>query len=97
MKKFLDNPYLGLFIGLLIPFVFGLLFLDSLHIPFNIVEILSFLHTPSLIVKFICVSLFPDMGLVYIFYSLDAWRSCRGIFSAIGIYTMAAIIVFFII
>lgn len=97
MKKFLDNPFFGLFIGLLVPLVFGLLFLDSLHISLRFVEILSFLHTPSLIVKFISVALFPDMGLVYIFYSLDAWRSCRGIFSAIGIYTMAAIVVFFII
>lgn len=96
MKRRLDTTYFGAFFGLVIPFIFSLLFLRSIHVALDWNSITSFLNTPSLLVKFICVALFPDMGAVFVFNSLEMWKACRGVFGAIGIYTMAAIITFFL-
>lgn len=96
MKRRLDTTYFGAFFGLVVPFLFALLFLRSIHVALDWASITSFFHTPSLLVKFICVILFPDMGAVYVFNSLEMWKTCRGVFGAIGIYTMAGIIIFFL-
>lgn len=96
MKKKLDNTWFGLFLGIAMPLIFGVLFLQSLHVTIDGSSIMSFLHTPSMMVKFICVALFPDMGTVFVLNSAEMWRACRGVFSAIGIYTLIAISVFFI-
>lgn len=94
MKQYLDKGWVGALIGLVIPAVFGLLFLDSIRVGLTFAEIISFLHTPSLMVKFLCVMLFPDMGGVFVLNSLEMWKACRGMFGAIGIYTIIGIIVF---
>jgi len=94
MKKFLDRGWVGALLGLFFPAIFGMLFLDSIHVGLSIEEITSFLHTPSLMVKFLCVMLFPDMGGVFVLNSLEMWKACRGMFGAIGIYTIIGILIF---
>ena len=96
MKNILDRGWVGALLGLFIPALFGLLFLDSIHVGLRIDEITSFLRTPSLMVKFLCVMLFPDMGGVFVLNSLEMWKACRGMFGAIGIYTLIGIIIFIV-
>lgn len=96
MKKRLDNPWFGLFLGIAMPLIFGILFLQSMHVSTDWQSITSFLYTPSLRVKFLCVALFPDMGAVFVLNTAEMWRACRGVFSAIGVYTLFAISLFFI-
>lgn len=96
MKKYIDRAWVGALMGLVFPAIFGLLFLDSIHVGLNYDDFRSFFHTPSLMVRFICVILFPDMGGVFVLNSLEMWKACRGMFGAIGIYTMLGIVIFFI-
>ena len=97
MKNKLDTTYFGALVGLVIPFDFGLLFLDSIGVSLAWESVRSFLHTPSLQIKFLCVMLFPNMGGVFVLNSLEMWKACRGMFGAIGIYTIIGLIVFFIV
>lgn len=94
MKRFLDRGWVGALMGLLFPAIFGILFLDSIHVGLSYEDFVSFFHTPSLLVKFLCVMLFPDMGGVFVLNSLEMWKACRGMFGAIGIYTIIGIIIF---
>ena len=95
MRRKLDTTYFGAFIGLVVPFVFGLLFLHSIGVSLEWSSMKSFLRTPSLLVRFLCVMLFPDMGGVFVLNSLEMWKACRGVFGAIGIYAIVAMIIFF--
>lgn len=94
MKGKLDRGWVGALMGLAFPALFGLLFLDSIHVGLTYGEITSFLNTPSLMMRFLCVMLFPDMGGVFVLNSLEMWKACRGMFGAIGIYTIIGIIIF---
>ncbi|MCQ2338351.1 MAG: hypothetical protein MJ001_05435 [Paludibacteraceae bacterium] len=94
MKKRFDTTYWGAFLGLLLPFAFGLLFLDSIGIGLNVDSVRSFINTPSLLIRFATVIIFPDMGAVFVLNSLEMWKACRGVFGAIGIYTIIGIIAF---
>lgn len=95
MRKKLDTTYWGAFLGLLMPFIFGILFLDTIGVRLEWVSVRSFLRTPSLLIRFTCVALFPNMGAVFVLNSLEMWKACRGVFGAIGIYAMVGIILFF--
>lgn len=93
-KNRFDTTYWGAFLGLLMPFVFGMLFLDSIGVGLRLVAVRSFLRTPSLLIRFGCVALFPDMGAVFVLNSLAMWEACRGVFGAIGIYAIIGTILF---
>lgn len=94
MKKYLDKGWVGALMGLAFPAIFGLLFLDSIHVMLEYDAIVSFIHTPSLMIQFFSVILFPDMGGVFVLNSLEMWKACRGMFGAIGIYTIIGIVIF---
>ena len=96
MKKYLDRGWVGAIMGLVIPAIFGVLFLDSIRVGLKYEEFITFFHTPSLLIKFMCVMLFPDMGGVYVLNSLEMWKACRGVFGAIGIYTILGITLYFL-
>lgn len=96
MKRRLDTTYFGAFIGLLMPFVFGILFLDTIGVNMDLTSVHSFLCTPSLLIRFSCVALFPDMGAVFVLNSLEMWKTCRGVFSAIGIYFIVGFVLYYV-
>lgn len=95
MRRRLDTTYVGALLGLLMPFIFGLLFLDTIGINRTPASIHALLWSPTMLMRFSCVALFPDMGAVFVLNSLEMWKACRGVFGAIGIYFIVGTILYF--
>lgn len=89
MKSKLDKTWFGLLFGMALPLLFAILFLDSTYTgEGSIPDILSAMSTNSMIIKLLCVAIFPDMCGVFLLNTLEMWRACRGMFAALGFYMM---------
>lgn len=94
MKNKLDNIWLGLVVGLIIPVAFAYFFVmstfgDMVHNE----NFWIFLTSKDMMIKMVCVALFPNMGLVFLLNSVGMWNACRGILISIVPYLL--VIVFF--
>lgn len=92
MKSKLDNVWLGLAFGLIAPLLFGYLFVDStfgdmIHND----NFWVFVTTKDMIVKLVCVALFPNMGIVFLLNSIGMWNACRGVLISIVPYFVVAV------
>lgn len=93
MKKKIDNVWFGLSLGVLLPALFGILFIASTyHGRLDFGELLSLMSSDSTIIKLLCVAIFPDMCGVFLLNTLEMWRACRGVFAALGLYMLVCCI-----
>ncbi len=91
MSRF-DRFWIGLLAGLLLPLLFGWLFLTSVyHGEMTAGHILQFMTGSSMIVKFMFIAILPDMFLVFLLNTWELWRMCRGVFVALFLYVAACV------
>ena len=89
MKEKLDKILFGIIIGLIMPLLFGYLFLISSYTGnLTIGELLTVMSQNSLVIKLLFVAALPDMGAAFLLNTLEMWRACRGMFAALGVYIM---------
>ena len=98
-KKMKISPVLQLFIGILggliVPIVFGWIFLTSFYggeITFEQLHLLLS-KFPSLIVNLLIVAVLPNMLAVFILNYFELWNYCRGVFVAIMLYIAVAVLI----
>ncbi len=97
MRRRLDKVWVGLLLGLVMPVVFGYSFLSSTYsgeVSYD--ALLYAMSGNSMIIKFMCVMLFPDMGGVFVLNSMEMWSACRGMFASIGIFVIVCTVFLFI-
>lgn len=84
-----DSYILGIIIGLIAPALFMLIYIDRFNM-WSSLRMLGWQLAPS-IGKLLMLSVFPNMALIFLFYSLDAWRLSKGVLIGAFPYLLAAI------
>ena len=90
MSRF-DRYWIGILIGLLLPAAFGLTYLSVMHLWYP----LQALHWQAggVLSKLLFVSVFPDLALIFVFYTTDTWRLSKGVLVGAMPYILGALIV----
>ena len=87
MKQKLDTLWFGMLIGLVMPVVMLYLFIQNNTFDgFSLRTILNLASTNSMIVKLLCISVFPDMAMVFLLNTWEMWRACRGVFTSLFLF-----------
>lgn len=89
MDKF-DRYWIGILIGLLLPALFGWLYVDRFHL-YEALRAFQF-HAGPIVTKLFIVAVFPDMALFFLFYALDTWKLAKGTLAGALPYLVAAAI-----
>ncbi|MGM9805483.1 MAG: hypothetical protein ACI3Z7_03505 [Candidatus Aphodosoma sp.] len=93
MKRKLDNVWFGLIAGLVFPLAFAVTFIVSTYNgSYSLPDLLLMMGSDSMIVKLLCVAVFPDMCGVFLLNTLEMWHACRGVFAALGFYMLVCCI-----
>jgi hypothetical protein len=91
----LDNFWISLAIGLVLPLLFGLLFFSIFgkgQLPlFDALQLYA-TSAPMLISKMLLVACVPNLFGVFIFYHAQWWRACRGFIVPILLYFAVAML-----
>ncbi|MBQ2171356.1 MAG: hypothetical protein II448_06445 [Paludibacteraceae bacterium] len=88
MDRF-DRYWIGVLLGLIIPAAFALVYIDVMNLwyPFKTLQF----QVGSVLGKLLMVSVFPDLALIYVFYTTDTWRLSKGILIGAMPYILAMI------
>lgn len=84
----LDKYWVGIVIGLLLPFLFGWAYVSTFHL-WGALRAFNF-GAGSMLSKMLILSAFPDMALLFLFYEMDVWRLCKGVLIGSFPYMLAA-------
>ena len=90
MDRF-DRYWIGILIGLILPAAFGLTYIDVMNLWYPL-QTLQF-DVGGVLNKLMMVSVFPDLALVFVFYTTDTWRLSRGVLAGAMPYILASLIV----
>lgn len=88
MKK-LDNFWLALGLGSIMPLFFGWLFIASFYkgdLPLITAIQVMFSSSSAIISKLILVALVPNLFAVFACYAKQLWKACRGFFVPVLFY-----------
>lgn len=90
MERF-DKYWIGIIAGLIIPAAFGLIYIDVMHLWYPL-KTLQF-SAGGVLSKLLLVSVFPNLALIFVFYTTDAWKLCKGLLIGSFPYILASIFV----
>ena len=91
MMERLDKYWIGIVIGLLMPFFFIWAYMTHFHLWSSWQMFgMSLSGTWS---KLLLLSVFPNMAFLFVFYAADAWRLAKGILIGAFPYMITAIAV----
>jgi hypothetical protein len=90
MDRF-DRYWIGIVAGLLIPAAFALVYLDVMNLWYPL-RTLQF-EAGGVLSKLLLVSVFPDLALIFVFYTTETWRLSKGVLVGAMPYILAALIV----
>lgn len=90
MDRF-DRYWIGILIGLILPAAFGLTYIDVMNLWYPL-QTFQF-DVGGVLNKLLMVSVFPDLALVFVFYTTDTWRLSRGVLAGAMPYILASLIV----
>ncbi|MBO4690380.1 MAG: hypothetical protein J5621_05860 [Paludibacteraceae bacterium] len=90
MDRF-DRYWIGIVIGLILPAAFGLAFIEveDLWYPLKML----YFDAGSVLNKLLLVSVFPDLALIFVFYTTDTWKLSKGVLIGALPYILASILV----
>lgn len=90
MDRF-DRYWIGIVAGLLIPAAFALVYIDVMNLWYPL-RTLQF-EAGGVLSKLLLVSVFPDLALIFVFYTTETWRLSKGVLVGAMPYILAALIV----
>jgi hypothetical protein len=90
MERF-DKYSIGILVGLLLPAIFGLTYLEVMNLWYPL-QTLQF-QAGGVLSKLLLVCVFPDLALIFVFYTLDTWRLSKGLLIGALPYVIASIYV----
>lgn len=86
-----DKYWIGITLGLIIPAVFGLTYIDVMNLWYPL-RTLQF-HAGEVMSKLLLVSVFPNLALIFVFYTTDTWKLSKGLLIGSLPYILVAIAV----
>lgn len=90
MDRF-DRYWIGILIGLIVPAIFALIYIDVMNLWFAL-QMLQF-KAGRVLSKLLMVSVFPDLALIFVFYTTDTWRLSKGVLVGAMPYLLASLLV----
>ena len=90
MDRF-DRYWIGILVGLFLPAIFGLTYIEVMNLWYPL-KTLQF-QAGGVLSKLLLVSVFPDLALLFVFYTTDTWRLAKGVLVGAFPYILAAIMV----
>lgn len=88
MQRF-DKYWIGIVLGLLMPALFIIVYINQFHLWYTFQTFGWALS--STFSKLLQVSVFPNLALVFVFYTTDTWRLSKGVLIGAMPYIIAAI------
>ncbi len=88
MQRF-DKYWLGILLGLLLPALVCYLYVERMNLWY-VFQNINMWHT-SVTTKLLTVSIFPNMALLFLFYTTDTFRLAKGVMIGALPYVLAAI------
>ncbi|MBQ8100122.1 MAG: hypothetical protein IJV55_01460 [Paludibacteraceae bacterium] len=89
MERF-DKYWLGILIGLMLPLLFGWIYIQRMGLAYTL-QTFGWQSMGGVLGKLTIVALFPDMALLFLFYTTDTWRLAKGIVIGMLPFILAAI------
>lgn len=90
MDRF-DRYWIGIVLGLILPAVVCFVYIDLMNLWYPL-QSLQF-HAGGIMSKLLMVSVFPDLALIFVFYTTDTWRLAKGVLVGAMPYILASMIV----
>lgn len=90
MDRF-DRYWIGVLIGLLLPAAFALTYIQVMNLWYPLMT-LQF-EAGGVLSKLLLVAVFPDLALLFVFYTTDTWRLAKGVLLGAMPYILAALII----
>ena len=90
MDRF-DRYWIGILVGFLIPAAFELRYIEVINLWYPL-QTLQF-QAGGVLSKLLLVSVFPDLALIFVFYTTDTWRLAKGVLCGAMPYILASLIV----
>lgn len=90
MSRF-NKYWIGILLGLIIPAAFGLTYIDVMNLWYPL-KTLQF-QAGGVLSKLLLVSVFPNLALIFVFYTTDTWKLSKGLLVGSMPYILAAIAV----
>ena len=90
MDRF-DRYWIGILVGLLVPALFALTYIEVMNLWYPL-RTLQF-EAGGVLSKLLFVSVFPDLALIFVFYTTDTWRLSKGVLIGAMPYILSALIV----
>ncbi|MBQ3633344.1 MAG: hypothetical protein IJP45_06885 [Paludibacteraceae bacterium] len=90
MDRF-DRYWIGIVVGLALPAAFGLTYIEVMHLWYAL-RTLQF-EAGGVLSKLLLVSVFPDLALIFVFYTTDTWRLAKGVLIGALPYILASLMV----
>ena len=90
MDRF-DRYWIGFLVGFIIPAAFGLIYIDVMNLWYPL-ETFQF-QAGGVLSKLLQVCVFPDLALIFVFYTTDTWRLSKGVLAGAMPYILASLLV----
>ena len=87
----IDKYSVGLIVGIILPFLFGVIYIETMNLWYAF-KTFQF-EAGSVLSKLLLVSVFPDLALVFIGYTLQLWRVSKGLLIGTFPYLLASLLV----
>ena len=89
MDRF-DRYWIGILVGLILPAAFALTYIEVMNLWYPL-QTLQF-EAGGVLSKLLLVSVFPDLALIFVFYTTDTWRLSKGVLIGAMPYILAALL-----
>lgn len=90
MDRF-DRYWIGILVGLILPAAFALIYIDVMNLWYPL-QTFQF-QAGSVLSKLLLVSVFPDLALIFVFYTTDTWRLSKGVLIGALPYILASLVI----
>ncbi len=90
MDRF-DRYWIGILVGLILPAAFALTYIEVMNLWYPL-QTLQF-EAGGVLSKLLLVSVFPDLALIFVFYTTDTWRLSKGVLIGAMPYILAALLI----
>lgn len=88
MERF-DKYWIGIVLGLILPAAFIFIYVDRFNLWYTFQTFGMMLS--DTFSRLLYLSVFPNMALIFVFYTLDAWKLSKGVLIGAFPYIIASV------
>ncbi|MBQ7210117.1 MAG: hypothetical protein IJS05_04400 [Paludibacteraceae bacterium] len=88
MREIFDKYWIGILLGILLPAAVGYVYIEQNHLWW-LME--NFGNREAILTRVCIISVFPNMALLFLFYTTETWKLARGVIIGALPYVLAAI------